>query len=57
MCVLYIIACFLYVVLCTKYTNKICLNQPKGQGQIMYFLVNASHPKRLDIAASNFAAT
>ena len=24
--------------------------------QIMYFLVNVSHPKRLDIATSNFVA-
>ena len=27
----------------------------KVKGQIMYFLVNAPPPKRLDIATSNFA--
>ena len=27
----------------------------EGQGQIMYFLVNASPPKLLEVAASNFA--
>ena len=26
------------------------------QGQIMYFLVNVSPPKRLDVATSNFVA-
>ena len=29
---------------------------PKLKGQIMYFLVNVSRPKRLDIATSNFVA-
>ena len=27
---------------------------PEGQGQIMYFLVNASPPKLLGITTSNF---
>ena len=27
----------------------------EGQGQIKYFLVNASPPKQLEVAASNFA--
>ena len=29
--------------------------QVKVKGQIMYFLVNASSPKLLDVAISNFA--
>ena len=29
--------------------------RPKVKGEIMYFLVNASPPKPLDIAASNLA--
>ena len=28
----------------------------KVKGQIMYFLVNVSYPKRLDVATSNFVA-
>ena len=28
----------------------------KVKGQIMYFLVNVSPPKRLDVATSNFVA-
>ena len=28
----------------------------KVKGQIMYFLVNVSPPKRLDLATSNFVA-
>ena len=28
---------------------------PKGKGQIMYFLVNATPPKPLDVATSNIA--
>ena len=30
--------------------------EPKVKGQIMYFLVNVSPPKRLDVATSNFVA-
>ena len=33
--------------------NSLC---DLDQGQIMYFLVNASSPKQLDIATSNFKA-
>ena len=29
----------------------------EGQGLIMYFLVNASPPKLLDVATSKFAST
>ena len=29
---------------------------PKVKGQTMYFLVNVSPPKQLDVATSNFAA-
>ena len=35
--------------------NILCYLDPRGQGHIMYFLVNPSSPKLLDIAASNFA--
>ena len=28
---------------------------PSGQGQLMYFLVNASSPQPWDVARSNFA--
>ena len=28
----------------------------QGQGKLMYFLVNVSPPKPLDVATSNFAA-
>ena len=31
------------------------LEPAQGQGQIMYFLVNASPPKLLDVATANFA--
>ena len=36
--------------------NISCDFEPKVKGQIMYFLVNLSPPKRLDVAASNFVA-
>ena len=37
--------------------NILCdLDLAQGQGQIMYFLVNVSPPKRLDLATSNFVA-
>ena len=36
--------------------NILCDLCPKVKGQIMYFLVNASSPKQLDIATSNFPA-
>ena len=32
-----------------------CDLDPKVKGQLMYFLVNASTPKLLDVATSNFA--
>ena len=34
-------------------TLHIIRPMPHGQGQIMYFLVNASSPKPLDLATSN----
>ena len=36
-------------------TFCVTLTHPKFKGQIMYFLVNASPPKLLDVATSNFA--
>ena len=36
--------------------NISCDLDPKVKGQIMYFLVNVSPPKRLDVATSNFVA-
>ena len=36
--------------------NISCDLDPKVKGQIMYFLVNTSHPKPLDLSTSNFAA-
>ena len=38
--------------------NILCDLDPKVKvkGQIMYFLVNVSPPKRLDLATSNFVA-
>ena len=38
--------------------NILCDLDPKVKvkGQIMYFLVNVSSPKRLDLATSNFVA-
>ena len=38
--------------------NILCDLDPKVEvkDQIMYFLVNASPPKRLDLATSNFVA-
>ena len=32
------------------------LDNTEGQGQILNFLVNASHPKPFDVATSNFVA-
>ena len=39
-------------------SNILCDLDPKVkvEDQIMYFLVNVSPPKRLDVATSNFAA-
>ena len=34
--------------------NILCDLEPKVKGQIMYFLVNASPLKPLDVATSNF---
>ena len=38
--------------------NILCDLDPKVKvkGQILYFLVNVSPPKRLDVATSNFVA-
>ena len=36
--------------------NISCGLDPKVKGQIMYFLVNVSPPKWLDVATSNFVA-
>ena len=38
--------------------NILCDNDPKVKvkDQIMYFLVNVSPPKQLDLATSNFVA-
>ena len=35
--------------------QHLCGHDPKVKGQIMYFLVNASSPKLLDVAVSKFA--
>ena len=35
--------------------NILCDLDPKGQGHIMFFLVNPSSPILLDVATSNFA--
>ena len=35
--------------------NILCDLDPQGQGHIMYFHVNPSSPKLLNVAASNFA--
>ena len=36
--------------------NISCDLDPKVKGQILFFLVNVSPPKRLDVATSNFVA-
>ena len=36
--------------------GNISCDLDQGQGQIMYFLVNISPPKRFDVATSNFVA-
>ena len=36
--------------------NILCDLDPKVKDQIMYFLVNVSPPKGLDVAHSNFVA-
>ena len=36
--------------------NILCDLDPKVKDQIMYFLVNVSPPKQLDLATSNFVA-
>ena len=36
--------------------NILCDLDPKVKGRIIYFLVNVSPPKRLDVATSNFVA-
>ena len=36
--------------------NILCDLDPKVKGQIMYFLVNVSPPKSLDVATTNLAA-
>ena len=36
--------------------NILCDLDPKVKGQILNFLVNASHPKPIDVATSNFVA-
>ena len=35
--------------------NILCDLDPKVKDQILYFLVNASPPKTMDVATSNFA--
>ena len=35
--------------------NVSCDLDPKVKGKLMFFLVNASPPKQLDVATSNFA--
>ena len=37
-------------------SNILCDLDPKVKDQIMYFLVNVSPPKRLDLVTSNFVA-
>ena len=36
--------------------NILCDPKVKVKGQMLYFLVNISPPKRLDVATSNFVA-
>ena len=42
-------------ILCDLDPKVKVIGQKAGHGQIMYFLVNASSPKLLDVATSNFA--
>ena len=39
----------------TSWSNSYQSTHPKVKGEIVYFLVNASPPKPLDVATSNFA--